>query len=297
MSRPEFEPLPEPARHRVAAARRPGEDDAIRATVGVVVTYGAALLIGGLVALLSDPGAPGFRSAGSTRAQLAVQGIVFAAAALLLIEGLRLGLRPRAAGRREPLANPAAEPRVLTPLTTVIAVGLAAAIGAYLVGPLVDAVLPGLDDGTRTVDELGIGAGLGSDLGTVLVLAGLVPLGEELLFRGVLVGAWVRARRPAVAVLSTTILFALAHVTVGPRSIVVTALLAALLAGAFMVSGSLGAPVLAHCTINAIALVDAGLTSAAPLVLLVVTVAATTLAASRLSPLVSWPRPGGTLTE
>ncbi len=294
MTRPEFEPLPEPARHRVALGRRPGVDDAARATVGVVVTFGAALLLGGLAALLSDPGEPGFRSAGSTRVQFAVQGIVFAAAALLLIEGLRLTYRPRTP---DPLASAQPQPRPRPALAPVIALGLAAALGAYLVGPLVSALFPGLEDQGRAVDDLGIGAGIGSDLGTVFVLVGLVPLGEELLFRGVLVGAWVRARRPVVAVLSSTVLFSLAHVTVGPRSIVVTALLGALFAAVLMVTGSLAAPVLAHCIVNAVALIDAGLTNVAPLVLLVATVVAATLVASRLSPLVSWHPPGGTLQE
>lgn len=294
MNRPELEPLPEPARHRAALGRRPGADDAARATVGVIVTFGAALLLGGLAALLSDPGEPGFRSAGSTRVQFAVQGIVFAAAALLLIEGLRLTYRPRTPDPLASAARPASPRPALGP---VIALGLAAALGAYLIGPIVSALFPGLQDPSRAVDDLGIGTGIGSDLGTVLVIVGLVPLGEELLFRGVLVGAWVRANRPAVAVLSSTALFSLAHVMVGPRSIVVTALLGALFAAALMVSGSLATPVLAHCIVNAVALIEAGLTDVAPVVLLVATVAGTTLVASRLSPLVSWHPPGGTLTE
>jgi membrane protease YdiL (CAAX protease family) len=294
MTTPEFDPLQSDVRRPADPSRHPGVDDATRATVGAVLTFGAALLIGGLAALLSDPGAPGFRSAGSTRAQLAVQGVVFAAAALLLIESLRLMHRP---GTRDPLTNPAPVPRLRPPLAPMIALGLAAAVGAYLVGPLVSEVFPSLTDKSPPVDKLGIGSGLGPDLATVLVVAGLVPLGEELLFRGVLVGAWVRANRPVVAVVLSTVLFSVAHVTVGGRSMVVTALLGLLFAAAFMLSGSLGAPVLAHCAVNAIALVDAGLTGAAPLVLLVATVLATTFAASRLSPLVSWRPPAGTLTE
>ncbi|MDO9356595.1 MAG: CPBP family intramembrane metalloprotease [Solirubrobacteraceae bacterium] len=294
MTTPDFDPLQSDVRPPADPSRHPGVDDATRATVGAVLTYGAALLIGGLAALLSDPGAPGFRSAGSTRAQLAVQAVVFAAAALLLIESLRLMHRP---GTRDPLANPAASPRVRPALAPVFALGLAAAVGAYLVGPLVSELLPSLTDKNPPVDKLGIDSALGSDLATVLVVAGLVPLGEELLFRGVLVGAWVRANRPVIAVLLSTVLFSAAHLTVGSRSVVVTALLGLLFAAAFMLSGSLGAPVLAHCTVNAIALVDAGLVGAVPLVVLAVTVLATTVVASRLSPLVSWRPPAGTLTE
>ena len=274
-----------PERHR------PGTGDAVRATVGVLVTFAGALLVAGLVALLSDPGADGIRPAGATRAQLAVQGILFAAAALLLIEGLRLSLRPRGAQ-----ALPDPDPAPAIPALTILAVGLAAAIGAQLAGPLVSALLPGLSDGDPAVDGLGIGTGLGSDLGTVLVVAGLVPLGEELLFRGVLVGAWTRAGRPLVALLSSTLLFSLAHLAVGPRSMAITALLGLLFAAAFLLSRSLAAPVLAHTIVNGVALVDAGLTGAAPLVLLAFTVVAATAAATMLSPLVSWRAPGGTLT-
>lgn len=299
MSRPDHQPVPAHTQPQSpATGPRPGTDDAVRATIGVLVTYAGALLVAGLVALLSDPGADGFRPAGATRAQLAVQGILFAAAALLLIEGLRLALRPRGAA-----ADPLAAPRATggfaggAPLLTILVVGLGAALAAQLAGPLVSAVLPGLTDGDPPVDGLGIDTGLGSDLATVLVLVGLVPFGEELLFRGVLAGAWARAGRPVVAVLISSVFFSLAHITVGPRSMAVTALLGLLFAGAFLVSRSLAAPVLAHTLVNAVALLDAGLNDAAPLALLVVTVVMTTFVAMRLSPLVSWRAPGGTLTE
>lgn len=274
------------------ALSRPGTDDAVRATVGVVLAYAAALLFGVLVALLAGGVSGESRTAGSERAQLAVQSVAFALAALLLIEGLRLAHRPRTLDT--PLVA-APRPRVHWP--TVLTVGLTGAIGASLVGPLVSQVLPHISDPATPVADLGVGTGLASDLGTVLVVVGLVPLGEELLFRGVLAGAWLRAGRPVVAVVLSTLLFGLAHVTVGPRTMVVAALLGALFAAALMLSGSLGAPVLAHCVVNAVALIDAGLDDLVPLVLLVVVVAVTTAVASRLSPLVSWPATGGTLTE
>ena len=47
--------------------------------------------------------------------------------------------------------------------------------------------------------------------------------------RGVLVGAWVRAQRPALALVSSTLLFSLAHVTIGERSVAVGVLDMALL--------------------------------------------------------------------
>ncbi|MEN0014198.1 MAG: CPBP family intramembrane glutamic endopeptidase, partial [Solirubrobacteraceae bacterium] len=166
---------------------------------------------------------------------------------------------------------------------------------AQLVGPLVSAILPGLHDPEPVGHGLGIGSGTAADLGTVLVVCGLVPLGEELLFRGVLVGSWIRARRPAVGVAASAVLFGLAHVTVGGRSMLVAAVLGAILAGALLWSGSLGASVFAHCSINAIALIGAGLHDPAPIALAVVVLVVTTLVATRLSPLVSWAPAADTL--
>lgn len=261
--------------------------DALRATAGVVVAYVAVLLVAGLVGLLAD-GSTGEPSAGAERAQLAVQAVGFGLAALLLADGLR----PRGRAAIGPGAD---DRRGADHVLTVIAVGGACALGAYLVGPLVARAWPELADRPTPVSGLGVGSGGAADLGTILVVAGLVPLGEELLFRGLLVGAWLRARRPGVAVLASTVLFGLAHVTVGPRTMVIAALLGALLAGAFIVSGSLGATVLAHATVNGIALLEAGLDGAASITALVVVVVGATVVASRLSSLVSWPSPDGTL--
>lgn len=257
--------------------------NAWRATVGVVVGFGAVVLLAGLVGLLLDSSTAD-PSAGVERAQLAVQALGFGLAALLLAEGLRL-------------RSGASDPVDRTPdgVLLMVAAGATCALGAYLVGPLVAQLWPALVDRPTPVGGLGIGSGGAADLGTVVVVAGLVPLGEELLFRGVLVGAWLRARRPVIAVLMSTVLFGLAHVTVGPRTMVIAGILGALLAAALIISGSLGATVLAHGTINGIALIEAGLDGTAAMVTLVVVIAGATAVASRLSPLVSWPAPGGTL--
>lgn len=285
--------VPDPARSplTVHPSRPPGHGDAVRATVGVVAAFFAGLVLAALIAALTAPDAGEIRSAGSTRAQLAVQAVIFGALALLLAESLRLNRRPRST---DPLASSYPD---RADLPTVLVVGILAGAVAQLAGPLVSLIAPGLHDPHPPVHGLGIGSGTAADLGTVLVVVGLVPLGEELLFRGVLVGAWLRARRPGLAVLSSTVLFGLAHVTVGERSIVVTALLGGLLAVAVLRSGSLGASVLAHCSINAIALLDAGLTAPAPIALLVVVGIVATLVAVRLSPLVSWTPVPGTLPE
>ena len=274
---------PQPRVAPIDGATAAATANAWRATAGVVVAYLGVLLIAGLVGLLLD-GAGDRPSAGAERAQLAVQAIGFGLAALLLAEGLRM--RADASPQREGGAD-----HVLL----IVAAGVTCALGAYLAGPLVSAIWPELTDRPTPVVGLGIGSGGAADLGTVVVVAGLVPLGEELLFRGVLTGAWLRARRPVIAVLMSTALFGIAHVTVGPRTMVIAAILGALLAATLIISGSLGATVLAHATINAIALLEAGLDGTTAYVALVVCVGGATAVASRLSPLVPWPSPGGTL--
>ncbi len=266
--------------------------DAWRATAGVVVAFLGVLLVAGLVALLLG-GAASTPTAGVERAQLAVQAIGFCVAALLLAEGLRLSRPPTSADVIGAAGRPSGADQALT----VIAVGAACALGAYLVGPLVAQLWPALADRPTPVGGLGVGSGLGADLGTIVVVAGLVPLGEELLFRGVLAGAWLRAGRPLIAVLLSTVLFGLAHATVGPRTMVIAGLLGALLAAALWISQSLGAVVLAHALINGMALLEAGLEGAAEVGALAVVIAAATVVASRLSPLVSWLAPGGTLKQ
>jgi membrane protease YdiL (CAAX protease family) len=272
--------------------RPPGTSDALRATVGVVCAYAAALVVAGLVAFISGAANDGLRSAGDTRAQLAIQAVIFACAALLLVEGLRLSHYPR---ERNPLAAAARESTPPLAIAPVLVIGLAAAVVAQLVGPAVDLLLPNLTDAAVPVDDLGLGTGLGADLGTVFVVVGLVPFGEELLFRGVLVGAWARAGRPVAGVVISSVLFGLAHATVGPRTVVVTLLLGALLAAAMVLSRSLGAAVLAHACINAVALLGAGLTDPLPIAAVVFTVLLTTAAATAISRSVSLPLAAGTL--
>lgn len=281
-----------PEQPEFGADRPPGVSDALRATVGVVCAYAIALVIAGLVAFVSGAANEGIRSAGDTRAQLAIQAVIFAGAALLLVEGLQLAHRPR---ERHLLAAAAVDARRRPSPVLIVSVGVAAAVLAQLVGPLVGALLPDLHDVAVPVDDLGIGKGLGADVGTVLVVAGLVPLGEELLFRGVLVGAWARAGRPLTAVLVSAVAFGLAHATVGERAVLVTFLLGLLLAAAMLSSGSLGAAVLAHSLINAVALLDAGLRDPVPVVVLVLTVLASAAAGARISGSVSFPLAAGTL--
>lgn len=277
----------------IDGGRPPGRSDAVRATIGVIVAYGAALLLAGLVTVLAtSPALDQPRSAGATRAQLAMQAIVFTAAAMLLVEGLRLGSRPRS---RDPLGDAARSPRRPPDTGLAVAVGLFALGAALLAGPLVSAVAPGLTDGAPTVDRLGLGTGLASDLGTVVVVAGLVPIGEELLFRGVLVGAWRRAGRPIIGLALSTVLFGLAHATVGGRSVAIAMLLGLVLGIAYLVGRSLAAPVLAHACLNGLALIEGGVDSECAIVALVAVVLSVTLVADRLSMVVSVPPDAGRL--
>ncbi|MEH3053307.1 MAG: CPBP family intramembrane metalloprotease [Patulibacter minatonensis] len=282
------------ATHEGPVERPPGVADAVRATVGVVCAYAAALLIAAMVAIVGGAANDGIRSAGDTRAQLAVQAVIFAGAAMLLVEGLRLAVRPRERDPRS-ASDGDDDESAGSQLATVFAVGLAAAIGAVLVGPLVAALLPNLHDDVVPVNELGLGKGLGADIGTVIVVAGIIPFGEELLFRGVLVGAWARAGRPVLAVAVSSVLFGLAHLTVGSRTVVVTLLLGALFAAAMLLARSLGAAVLAHGVVNALALLDGGLVDPVPIAVLVLTVLVATAAATRISRSVWLPAPVGTL--
>lgn len=268
----------------------PGQRDALRATVGVVGAFGIALLVAALVGVIAGTDPQGVRSAGAFRAQLATQAVLLIAAALLLVDGLRLAHRPR---DRDPLTSAAEDDPLPVEGVLIVVAGLTAAVGAWLAGPLVGELMPAARDRAVPVDSLGLQTGLGPDLGAILVIVGLVPFAEELLFRGVLAGSWLRAGRPGMAVIVSSGLFALAHLTIGTRTVFVTLLLGLLFCGALIVSRSLGAPVLAHAVVNALALAGAGLSSAPLLACMAVTVVAVTAGATALSALVTHlPRPG-----
>jgi membrane protease YdiL (CAAX protease family) len=93
--------------------------------------------------------------------------------------------------------------------------------------------------------------------GWVLLLGGVLPViavSEELLFRGVLVGALAAGfgLPPWGLVLGSSVVFALGHGAQGRGGVVVTGLLGVALAAAFVVSGSLLVVVVAHYVVNAL---------------------------------------------
>nr|WP_205254365.1 CPBP family intramembrane glutamic endopeptidase [Halorubellus sp. JP-L1] len=96
-----------------------------------------------------------------------------------------------------------------------------------------------------------------SRTGWVILLGGVLPVVatfEELLFRGVLVGAFAAGAgvSPWLLVVPASILFGLGHGTQGRMGVVVTTALGAVLAAAFVVTGSLLVVVVAHYLVNAL---------------------------------------------
>jgi len=93
--------------------------------------------------------------------------------------------------------------------------------------------------------------------GWVLLLGVALPVVagfEELLFRGVLVGAFATGfgLSPWLLAILSSIAFALGHGAQGPVGILVTGTLGFLLAGLFVLTGSLLAVVVAHYLVNAL---------------------------------------------
>ena len=93
--------------------------------------------------------------------------------------------------------------------------------------------------------------------GWVVLLGGVLPIVavfEELLFRGVLVGALSVGFgvSPWLLVVASSILFGLGHGAQGRLGVLVTGALGAVLAAAFVLSGSLLVVVVAHYLVNAL---------------------------------------------
>jgi len=84
------------------------------------------------------------------------------------------------------------------------------------------------------------------------LLAGLVPLGEEALFRGATLRGWRNSLRPGPALLLSSALFAAPHML--PPRMVMTFILGLWFGGLALRSGGLVAPILAHAANNALVL-------------------------------------------
>jgi membrane protease YdiL (CAAX protease family) len=144
-----------------------------------------------------------------------------------------------------------------------------------IAGPLVPAVAWGTvlgialyaadEVGAEAADRLGVGhdetlrelLAPSSTSGWGLLLLGVLPaiaVGEEFLFRGVLVGAYATGLGLPVwgLAVASSLAFALGHGAQGRAGILVTGLLGFVLAAAFVVSGSLLLVVVAHYLVNAL---------------------------------------------
>lgn len=246
---------------------------------------GALLLAGMVVLLVGDVRAGADRTPAQLRLQLLVQGLALIAGSVAVAAGLRaaVGDRPR-------------EPLLPFGMRGVV-VGLAAGVTAALaVTPLIDLAWPELRDPVATVERLDVGRREVADMATVLLLVGLAPLAEEVLFRGVIAAAWSRAGRPVTGVLVSSVLFALGHATVGGRTVVITLVLGLVLGAALLATGTLAVPVAIHALFNAVALKDSGVGGDGSFALVAATVVAVTLVGAGLGAAQVWARPAGRLT-
>jgi len=136
-----------------------------------------------------------------------------------------------------------------------LGVGVALGVGLHAVNTV----------GTRLSDRFGLGDSSTlrramapeSTAGWVVLLAVVLPLVagfEELLFRGVLIGAFAAGfgLSPWLLAGLSSVAFALGHGAQGRLGVVVTGALGFVLAAAFVVTGSLMTVVVAHYLVNAL---------------------------------------------
>ena len=135
-----------------------------------------------------------------------------------------------------------------------------------LVGVALGVALYGANEaGSRVADAAGLGQSEDlrellapeSALGWVLLLGGVLPIVagfEELLFRGVLVGAFANGFgvSPWVLVLASSVLFGVGHGAQGRLGVLVTAALGVVFGVAFVLTDSLLVVVVAHYLVNAL---------------------------------------------
>lgn len=136
-------------------------------------------------------------------------------------------------------------------IATSAAVGLACVAGAGLLRLLLFSGIP--DPGRQLVAPYGFTWwGL---IGMVVTAGALMPLVEEIYYRGILY-RWMRSRwRVAVSVPVSAAIFGLTHIHYAPALMVLVALLGVVLALAYERTGSLWPSVIIHATNNTVAVV------------------------------------------
>lgn len=138
---------------------------------------------------------------------------------------------------------------------TIIGVGLATGAALYVSNELVAAVATRL--GVTPSTDLAEALAPDSVGGWVFLLVVLLPLiagFEEVLFRGVLIGALAMGFEisPWILAVGSSVVFGLGHGAQGRTGIVVTGLLGFGLATLFIISGSLMLVIIAHYVVNAL---------------------------------------------
>ncbi len=236
---------------------------ALRASVGIIVVYFAlqfavSLLFGAAIAAtaaLRSSGAGIETAIRTTLAQPAMQALL-AILSLGVAAPLTLWLVRRSWPALWPQAQPPGfgfvPPRQPLFFALAVLVGLA----APFLGALLTEWLAHGHTVTQDIQQIGSSTPLGLRLPLVLVVVGVGPLVEELLFRGVLLSALIKRWPVGWAVAGSSLLFALVHLPgldyqwyALPNLL----LLALLLAGLRLRSGSIWPAVLAHGVNNLLA--------------------------------------------
>lgn len=136
-------------------------------------------------------------------------------------------------------------------LRLTVALGIGLLVARQLLAVSLAALLPGLQAGADLLAQVLLPDGAGARA-AVMVLGGLVaPVGEELLFRGVLYGALRRRWTFWPAALAASLVFGLIHVI--PLQMITAMLLGLALCWARERSRTLTAPVVIHVINNVVA--------------------------------------------
>ncbi len=233
------------------------------ATAGLIATYfllqatAATLfvLVAGAITGLGLTGAEVEQTRQAMLRQPAMQALL-AIVSLLVAAPLTLLLAHRRWPRLWSLAKPPgfgfARPR----LSIFLALAVAAGLAAPLLGGLLTQWLAQSHTVTQEIRQLGGHAPLGWRIALVLVVVGVGPLAEELLFRGALLSALLKRLPVSGAVAISSLVFALIHLP-GLQfqwyALPALTLLALTLAWLRLHSGSIWPAILAHATNNLLA--------------------------------------------
>lgn len=255
----EVSPLPPAPSLPDAGKPAPG----LRATAGIIATYFVLQLVVGLLFALAVGVTAAFGQAGpgidaairTTLARPTMQALL-AILSLGVAAPLTLWLARRTWPALWSLARPPGFGFTLPRRPQFFALAVAAGLAAPFLGALLTQWLAHGHTVTQDIQQIGSNTPLGLRIPLVLVVVGVGPLVEELLFRGVLLSALMKRWPVGWAVAGSSLLFALVHLPglqyqwyALPNLLV----LALLLAGLRLRSGSIWPAVLAHGVNNLLA--------------------------------------------